>query len=222
METLVTYIEEFIYLHDQVVIPGLGTFVGRHESATVKGGTITPPSTTVLFNKHPRQDDGLLAAWIARREGTSTREARARVSRFRESLLERLGREGRVALGTTGVFRLDRKGGIAFEPSPGGNLPLDTTGLLPLALPASPTREDAAGEYLHAGSGVLARLFRYGLSAAVITGIVVISRSGLFQGEWRGDGAAMHPAPAVQERVATRLPVVVSPAHDFVDYTPSL
>jgi nucleoid DNA-binding protein len=237
MESLTTYIEELIYLHDQVVVPGLGTFIGRHESAAIEREMIIPPARGVLFNKRLQQDDGMLAAWIARREGIDAREARARVSRFRESLLERLERGERVDLGAIGAFSLER-GRLAFEP-PARDLVTGAAGMfslsfpfslaLPVSLPASlpGRRVDDTGDYLHAGTSIIARLFRYGLSAAVITGIIIISQSDLFRPGHRADSAAMQPvassaAPLAREQAPAPLPVIVSPSHDFVDYTPSL
>jgi nucleoid DNA-binding protein len=221
VEKYITYIEELVYLHDCVIIPGFGGLIGHYRSAAwgEKRGMIVPPSKTILFNKHLQQDDGLFASWIARAEGVDHRKAQARVARFRESLLERLEQGERVSLGTIGAFYLDRRRHLAFESS-GHNFLTDTQGMLPLLLPgrASETRQ----EVLRAGSNVLARLFKYGLSAAVITGIIVISQSGIFQPGTRIDSASIQRvAPAARANVAGRLPVI-SPAHDFVDYTPSL
>jgi nucleoid DNA-binding protein len=220
VEKYIVYIEELVYLHDCVIIPGFGGLIGHYRSATEgEKGMIVPPSKTILFNKYLQQDDGLLASWIARAEGVDHRKAQARVARFRDSLLARLERGERVSLGTTGTFYLDRRRHLAFESS-GCNFLTDTQGMPPLALPGRAS--EAGEEVLRAGSSVLARLFKYGLSAAVITGIIAISQSGILQPGTRADSASIQRvAPAAGTSVAARLPVI-SPAHDFVDYAPSL
>ncbi|MDR2130008.1 MAG: hypothetical protein LBP56_02360 [Odoribacteraceae bacterium] len=222
METFISYIEELVYLHDQVIIPGIGALVGHHESAKIKEGRITPPLKKVLFNSQVRHDDGMLAIWIAQREGIDTRKARARVARLRDSLLERLEQGETIPFGTIGTFHADRKGRPRLEPS-GHNFLADTAGMLPLVLPPTVTRRgDDTGEYIRAGSNVLARLFKYGLSAAVITGIIVISQSKLFQPDPHTGQASLQAAPPVQERRTAETVAIVSPHHDFIDYTPSL
>ncbi|MDR0765421.1 MAG: hypothetical protein LBF09_00585 [Odoribacteraceae bacterium] len=213
METFITYIEELVYLHDQVVIPGLGTLVARPGSAVIKRGVVFPPSRVVSFNRHARHDDGILAGWVARREGIDARKANARVARFRDSLLDRLEGGETVAVGSCGSFSAGRGGRLLFHSS-GRDLLADVTGMLPLPL--------ARGEEIRVGSGLITRIIGYGISAAVITGIIAISQSGLFRPDHRAENATLQPAPPVKERVITRSPVIVSPRHDFVDYTPAL
>jgi hypothetical protein len=134
-------------------------------------------------------------------------------------LNERLGRHERVALGTIGTFYIDRQS-LAFEPS-GHNFLTDTLGMSPLALPVSPRRAGDTREYVHVGSSLMARLFKYGLSAAVITGIIIISQQEIFRPGPHTNSAAMQHAAPLQERPTATPPAIISPAHDFVDYTPS-
>ena len=64
------YLSELLYLHDCVIIPGFGGFVGNKKSAYIHpvSGIIYPPSKTLLFNKNLTQNDGLLATHIAKEE----------------------------------------------------------------------------------------------------------------------------------------------------------
>ena len=70
MNKYVEHIEELLYLHDCVIVPGFGGFICDYTSASIneKTGTIVPPSKKVMFNKHLKQNDGLLIDWIARKE----------------------------------------------------------------------------------------------------------------------------------------------------------
>ena len=211
METFVTYIEELMYLHDQVIVPGFGMLVTRHESAAVRKGVLLPPSKSVVFNPYAWHDDGMLVGWVAQRENIDARKARARVTRFRDALVERLQRGETVALGSIGVFALGRGRRVTLE-SPEFHLATDATGMSPVVLSRRETGE------LRVGSRLMTRVFGYGISAAIIAGIITISQSDIFLPARHVESATMQPAP--RERVVTGSPVIVSPRHDFVDYTP--
>ena len=49
------YISELLFLHDCVIVPEFGGFVGNKKSAQLNKttGTLTPPSKQILFNENP-------------------------------------------------------------------------------------------------------------------------------------------------------------------------
>jgi hypothetical protein len=184
---------------------------------------VLPPARFISFNDRMREDDGVLASHVARREGVDLRGARTRVARFREGLEERLRRREPVCFGMLGTFRRERGHRLLFEPS-GLDFRADSPGLSPVELPV---RRREADEVIHAGTGTMRRLFKYGLSAAVIAGIIVISRLEIARpGSGAGTPAAVQPvvvSPAGTEgRAVVERSPVVSPAGDFIPYTPSL
>ena len=64
------YINELLYIHDCVIIPGFGGFVGNHISAKLNKAskTLTPPSKQILFNENLKTNDGLLINYILENE----------------------------------------------------------------------------------------------------------------------------------------------------------
>ena len=82
MNKYVEHIEELLYLHDCVIVPGFGGFICDYTSANIneKTGTIVPPSKKVVFNKHLKQNDGLLIDWIARKEQIDYEKAQRRLA----------------------------------------------------------------------------------------------------------------------------------------------
>lgn len=219
MNKYVEYIEELLYLYDCVIVPGFGGFIGLHESATIneKQGVILPPRKKVIFNHHLKQNDGLLIEWIARKESIPYEKAERRVALFREEVRVRLNQRQRVEFGHIGSFTTDRRLNLVFTPS-GHNFLADTHCMGTLPLPQA----HASGASINSGNGnLLTRLFKYGISAAVITGIVIISQQDIFHSEGHsavitGIQPTLPQRPATNEQPAT----VVSPASDFVDFDP--
>ena len=64
------YIQELLYEHDCVIIPGFGGFIGNYSPAKINPvyNTFYPPCKSLLFNIHLKQNDGLLASRIAQAE----------------------------------------------------------------------------------------------------------------------------------------------------------
>ena len=117
MNKYVEHIEELLYLHDCVIVPGFGGFICDYTSANIneKTGTIVPPSKKVVFNKHLKQNDGLLIDWIARKEQIAYEKAQRRLALFCEEIKVRLNQKQKVDFGTIGTFSVDRRFNVLFE-----------------------------------------------------------------------------------------------------------
>lgn len=65
------YLYELLQTHDCVILPQLGGFITRKEGANIHSvqNLFTPPTRTVLFNEQLVRNDGLLANFIASKEG---------------------------------------------------------------------------------------------------------------------------------------------------------
>ena len=65
-------------MHDCVIIPQFGGFVGNNRSAVLNEttGIITPPSKEILFNLNLKTNDGLLINHIAKSEWISNIKAK--------------------------------------------------------------------------------------------------------------------------------------------------
>ena len=90
--TIDIYISELLFLHDCVIIPNFGGFVGNNKSAILNEqlGTINPPSKEILFNKNLITNDGLLISNIAEKENISSIKAKELVVDYVENINKKL------------------------------------------------------------------------------------------------------------------------------------
>lgn len=224
MNKYVEHIEELLYLHDCVIVPGLGGFICDYSGATIneKTGMITPPSKRVVFNKHLKQNDGLLINWIAGKEQIDYEKAQRRLALFCEEVKVRLNQRQKVDFGKIGTFSVDRRFNMLFEPSNHNFLP-DVIGMeaMPVLTANGKKVRKGEGEYINTESGnLVTRLFKFGLSAAMIAGIVVISQQDVFKGDNTANLSNMQPTTMKNRLVQTEETVKISPDCDYVDYDP--
>ena len=78
------YISELLFLHDCVIVPEFGGFVGNRQSAKLNKttGALTPPSKQILFNTNLKTNDGLLISHIANQEEIAQDIAKQNVTLF--------------------------------------------------------------------------------------------------------------------------------------------
>lgn len=224
MNKYVEHIEELLYLHDCVIVPGLGGFICDYSGATIneKTGMIIPPSKRVVFNKHLKQNDGLLINWIACKEQIDYEKAQRRLALFCEEVKVRLNQKQKVDFGKIGTFSVDRRFNMLFEPGNHNFLP-DVIGMEAMSVLTTNGKKvkKGDGEYINTESGnLVTRLFKFGLSAAMIAGIVVISQQDIFQGDNTANLSNMQPTTLKNRLVQTEETVKISPNCDFVDYDP--
>ena len=163
MNKYVEHIEELLYLHDCVIVPGFGGFICDYTSASIneKTGTIIPPSKQVVFNKHLKQNDGLLINWIARKEQIDYEKAQRRLALFCEEIKVRLNQKQKVDFGIIGTFSVDRRFNILFESKKHNFLP-DVIGMdaLPLETVNGKKARKINEELINTESGnLVTRLF---------------------------------------------------------------
>jgi len=75
--TLANYINDLLYRYDCVIVPDFGGFVTNAISAKVNqfSHTFYPPTKQITFNSHLKNNDGLLANYIASSENVSFEKA---------------------------------------------------------------------------------------------------------------------------------------------------
>lgn len=238
MHKYIEYISDLLYLHDCVILPGFGGFICNYSSAYIdeNSGMICPPGKTILFNRNLTHNDGLLVSWIAAKDNIPYDKATAQLSLFCEDLKIRLNQQQRITFGDIGVFYTDRRFNIIFEDGK-HNFYADALGMEPIPAEATP-KTKAAQPVTHtaapdmtayinmASSGnIFLRLLKYGLAAAVITGVVVISQLDLFHfpiGNKITHSTSIQPDLSASRHVTNTVSYdsVISPAHDYVDYDP--
>lgn len=133
---LLPVIRKLLYREEGLIIPGLGGFISQYRPAEIhaESGTFVPPAKEIVFNSEVRQDDGVLAGYLAGMTGISSEEASAGIRTFVDDLLKRLIKGDRVFLEGIGFFYLDGQGNPKFQVEAGTNLLLDSFGFVPFYL----------------------------------------------------------------------------------------
>ena len=129
--TIDTYISELLFLHDCVIIPNLGGFVGNNKSAILNesSGTIYPPSKEILFNKNLTTNDGLLISHIAIKESISSNQAKEVAEEYVKNINEKLKKIRTFRIEKVGLLSVGIDGNILFLQDSFTNYNLNSFGL---------------------------------------------------------------------------------------------
>ena len=86
------YISELLFLHDCVILPNFGGFVGNPQSAKLNKttGVLSPPSKQILFNTNLKTNDGLLITHISNQEGITQEQAKNEVGNYATKIADKL------------------------------------------------------------------------------------------------------------------------------------
>ena len=127
------YISELLFLHDCVIVPDFGGFVGNKKSAQLNKttGTLTPPSKQILFNTNLKVNDGLLITHIANKEGITQKIAKQNVEQFSNENNTKLSASKVLRLENIGLFTAGKEGNIIFLQDSSTNYSLDAFGMKP-------------------------------------------------------------------------------------------
>lgn len=176
------HLQYLIICHDCVVLPGIGAFLARYESArlTPDGLTILPPHRVTGFNADLTHDDGLLAGSIARSTGCGYEAASAEVSREAEAILRRLDAGQTVILNRIGSLSRSESGAIAFQPVADDE---SVANAIYASLPHVAVPADAVGvgcvprvldvDLTPRRAPFIVRAMRYAAAAAVVIGVAI-------------------------------------------------
>ncbi|MDH3322623.1 MAG: SPOR domain-containing protein [Flavobacteriaceae bacterium] len=113
---LANYISDLLYRYECVIVPEFGGFVTNNKSAKIDpvNHTLSPPYKQITFNNHLKNNDGLLANYIASADKI-TYEAAINFIKFEiQSWLEKLKSED-IELEQIGTFSLENDK-LIFEP----------------------------------------------------------------------------------------------------------
>ncbi len=133
---LENFISDLLYEHDCVVVPGFGGLVANYRSAKLNRQThlISPPSKHVGFNRHLKNNDGLLVAHLAGLLSISYKEAQQKIEFTVADWQLALQRDGRIFWEKIGTFFYDKSGSLQFIPEEQENYLRSSFGLLPVQL----------------------------------------------------------------------------------------
>lgn len=143
---IANHIERLLFLHDTLVVPGLGGFTATRTSASVDyaTNTIHPPAKTLTFSENLATDDGILVEDIAHTYGLSLEEARRIVDEFVQQTQAKLDQRDIVNLPGVGRLYKNYLQKIQFLPDT-TNFNAGAYGLPPLQFsPIARSRETAA------------------------------------------------------------------------------
>ncbi len=130
-KSVVHYISELLFLHDCVIVPEFGGFVGNRKPAQLNKttGGLTPPSKQILFNTNLKTNDGLLIAHIANQEGISQEIAKKNVTSFANESNTKLNTSKVLRIDKIGLFTLGKEGNIIYLQDSSTNYSLDSFGM---------------------------------------------------------------------------------------------
>ena len=127
------YISELLFLHDCVIIPGFGGFVGNKKSAQLNKttGSLSPPSKQILFNTNLKANDGLLISHVAKQEEVTHKIAEHNVEIFANEIRHKLTNSKVLRIDKIGLFTLAKEGNIIYIQDSSKNYSLDAFGMKP-------------------------------------------------------------------------------------------
>ena len=128
------YISELLFLHDCVIVPEFGGFVGNKKSAQLNKttGALTPPSKQILFNTNLKKNDGLLIAHISDQEKITQKEAKQKIQIFSSENNSKLSNSKVLRIAKIGLFTVGKEGNIIFLQDSTINYSLDAFGMKPV------------------------------------------------------------------------------------------
>ena len=130
-KTVEHYISELLFLHDCVILPNFGGFVGNPQSAKLNKitGVLTPPSKQILFNTNLKTNDGLLITYIANKEGLSQNTAKDEVENYVSKITKKLNHSKILRIDKIGLFTLGKESNIVFLQDTTNNYSLEAFGM---------------------------------------------------------------------------------------------
>jgi len=117
MQNKITYIiQDLLLEHKYVIIPQLGGFVTKYQSAIIdtEKETIKAPSQIISFNQDLKEDDGLLTNAYAQKEAVSIKTAELEINLFVKDIFLKLDSGRTVVLKKIGKLKFNQQLNIEF------------------------------------------------------------------------------------------------------------
>jgi hypothetical protein len=125
------FINQLLFEHDCVIVPGLGGFVASPRAAGHQKihHTFIPPARVIAFNVFLKQNDGLLANFISAEEKIPFSEAMNILEKYVERCFMEIEAGRRFSIQQVGQLYYDTEKNIQFEPDKAAVHSLDAFGL---------------------------------------------------------------------------------------------
>ncbi|NVK51805.1 MAG: HU-CCDC81 and SPOR domain-containing protein [Flavobacteriaceae bacterium] len=179
---LASYINDLLYRYDCVIVPNFGGFVSNVVSAKINAfsHTLYPPTKQITFNAHLKNNDGLLANYIASSENISFEQATAKIAAIVNSWNAQLKSESLV-VDAIGSFSLNKQQQLVFEPNNTTNYLTATFGMTPVSSPAVKRevyKQQAQKVVPVTGTKKSSNIFTYAATAAILLTLGAIGWNG--------------------------------------------
>lgn len=127
---LMRHLQDLLYLHECVTVPGFGSFLVQTEKIRVDAekGNFYPPKRSISFNRLIQQNDGLLAKYVAERENRSYSSTLLSIE-SEVAVWNRRLKENVLVLPAIGELSLTIENKLLFRPFGKINFDLTATGL---------------------------------------------------------------------------------------------
>ena len=118
MKPVAEYIRTLLYEHDYVTVPNFGAFIANYMPSSFNdiSGSLMPPQKRIAFNEILKQDDGLLATYISRRESVTIDEAKRTIQSFVSEIKVSLANDKSFHFDRIGDFSLNEENNLVFDP----------------------------------------------------------------------------------------------------------
>ena len=173
MEKIISHIENLLIQNDYVIIPDLGGFTIRQQSAEICTERIIPPFAVVSFNARMSHSDGLLATELMRSENIGYREANKLIEVEVERINAKLHEKNEIVFGKLGYLYLNEDKKTVFRASKETAFLPANLGLKPLYIAKRKSESDYRKVTITFPKNQ--DIFRYAAVALVLIGIFLFS-----------------------------------------------
>jgi len=173
MDRIIPHIESLLIQNDYAIVPELGGFTIRQQSAQIIGAEIIPPFSTVSFNVRMNSNDGLLATEVMRSENVNFREANKLIETAVEKIKNELYKGNKIFFGKLGYLYLNDEQQVAFRASKQTDFIPANFGLKTIYLPKQQVENEQRKITITLPKN--RDVFRYAAAILVLVGIFLFS-----------------------------------------------
>jgi nucleoid DNA-binding protein len=170
------YIKELLFIHDCVIIPGFGGFVANYRPADVNelAWTFSPPSKSILFNRHLIHNDGLLIDYISQKNNMDYSKSMELVKEFADRIMTSVSNNAKFQVDEVGFFYFDAQRKLQFQDESTTNFLIESYGLSTFVFnPVEQEQEETVRAVTYRSSPIRRWIYT-GVAASLVAAMVLI------------------------------------------------
>lgn len=111
------YISDLLYRYDCVILPNLGAFIANKIPTQILASEnkIIPPTKEIIFNRHIKNNDGLLVHYLMNAKKLSYKKAEEMVSQEIDRIINKLDQGEQVVFSNVGSIKKVDENNIEFS-----------------------------------------------------------------------------------------------------------